>query len=106
MKPTFAEELEAARAEVYQPENKVDPFHDGVIEGAEWGARFALQSAVVREMAEALRMQHQWQQEIGVVKLMPGDHELNLSLEYSDSTMCEKTHAALAAYEQATKGGG
>lgn len=50
-------------------------------------------------LREALAMQHQWQQDIGVVKLMPGDHELNLSLEYSDSTMCEKTCEALARFD-------
>lgn len=48
-----------------------------------------------KRLREALEMHHQWHQDVGVVKLVPGDIELNLSLEYTDSTLCEKTMEAL-----------
>ncbi len=45
------------------------------------------------KLRSVLAMHHQWHQDIGTV-IIDGD-ELNLSLEYSDSTMCEKTMEVL-----------
>jgi hypothetical protein len=52
-------------------------------------------------LREALIKHHQWHQETGVVQFFPDDdnpegYVLDLSLEYSDSSLCEQTIAALA----------
>lgn len=83
---------------------------DGTVEKFPWtiaGAAFCagytacLEDEKVRtgKLVEALNMHHQWHQDIGAVTLDDGT-ELNLSLEYADSTMCEKTDEALARFEK------
>lgn len=63
--------------------------------------------AKLAKAVEALRAHHDWHQQIGVV-LFPAEEgqteptEINLSVEYADSTLCEQTCAALANTEDRT----
>lgn len=61
----------------------------------------ALLDAAEREvnLRQALEAHHVWHQNIGTVQIEHAEgewHELDMSLEYSDSFLCEKTLAALA----------
>jgi hypothetical protein len=62
--------------------------------------------ARVAELEAALRRHHEWHQNIGEV-LFPCDDNhvdivtIDLSLEYSDSSMCEQTVSALSAQPSA-----
>ena len=52
-----------------------------------------------QELRQVLKTHHQWHQDIGVVKLVHGDGEeteLDLSAEFCDSDLCDKTMEALA----------
>lgn len=51
-------------------------------------------------LSRALKLHHDWQQNIGTVKLGDDDvgwHEVDMSDAYTDSTMCDLTVAALTA---------
>ena len=74
------------------PEAIVDIFWKG------WQAATASAEAkflpVIEKLVETLRQHHKWHQELGEVKIKLGNNEwleLDLSLEYSDSSLCEKT---------------
>lgn len=55
-----------------------------------------------RQIRDVLLKHHQWHQEIGMVRLVANEEtglnepvDLDMSLEYQDSTLCEETEAAL-----------
>ena len=61
------------------------------------------------KLVEALRQHHKWHQDIGVVKIHLDNGEwleLDLSLEYSDSGLCEDTCNTLSAYDAPGSQGG
>jgi len=51
------------------------------------------------KLQQVIEQHHKWHQDIGIVKLIHEDGketELDLSLEYSDSSLCDETMEALA----------
>ncbi len=64
-----------------------------------WKKELVAEEKKTKILRKVLERHHQWHQDIGAVKLIHDDGketELDLSLEYSDSSLCDETIEALA----------